>query len=268
MTTPVHLRIQMANMYAAGGETAAIANVFGVSDRTVRNAAVLVGVQVRKGRPKARAVSSRDDNIKRMFIAGCTMQQIGDRHGVSRERVRQILERKHGIFGADGGKAKQQQAREQKRAERLDELSMKRWGMPFKEARALRRSGVTRLFESQRNAAKNRAIPWKLTLAQWWQMWQESGRWESRGRGKGKYCLARLGDAGAYEIGNVWVCEFAENCREAISHAQRGSKGNVHCLYPGLERSWVAKHNRKTLGRFATREEAEAAKRAYVEQLN
>lgn len=46
-------------------------------------------------------------------------------------------------------------------------------------------------------------------------LWLESGRWDRRGPRKGQYVMARHGDKGAYEIGNVRICSQEENHRES-----------------------------------------------------
>ena len=48
---------------------------------------------------------NRTNNIIKMFVAGNTLQAIGRKYNISRERVRQILA-KHRISGKDGGTKK------------------------------------------------------------------------------------------------------------------------------------------------------------------
>ena len=47
------------------------------------------------------------------------------------------------------------------------------------------------------------------------QCWLDSGRLLNRGRGAGKYCLARLNDLGSYAPGNLEVLTWEENSRKA-----------------------------------------------------
>jgi NUMOD3 motif len=68
-------------------------------------------------------------------------------------------------------------------------------------------------YQSQKGRAKKRGIPFLLTEAQWQQIWDESGKWHLRGRGKGKYCMSRFFDRGAYEIGNVRIVLNKTNTR-------------------------------------------------------
>lgn len=62
-----------------------------------------------------------------------------------------------------------------------------------------------KLYTQHKSNAKRRGIPFLLTLEEWKSIWIESGKWEQRGRGADKYCMCRLSDAGAYEVGNVFI---------------------------------------------------------------
>jgi hypothetical protein len=67
-------------------------------------------------------------------------------------------------------------------------------------------------YRRHENNARHRGIPFLLTFAEWRSIWESSGRWEQRGAGKGQYVMARPGDRGSYEIGNV-VIQLAEENR-------------------------------------------------------
>jgi len=72
-------------------------------------------------------------------------------------------------------------------------------------------TGLRRLFIAQKAAAKQRGIPFLLSLAEWQQIWEASGYLNQRGAKRGQYCMARLGDAGPYAIGNVEVISNSDN---------------------------------------------------------
>jgi hypothetical protein len=59
-----------------------------------------------------------------------------------------------------------------------------------------------------------RGIPFNLTFEQWWSIWEKSGKWEQRGNKKGQYCMARYGDIGGYEAGNVRIEKLETNVAE------------------------------------------------------
>jgi hypothetical protein len=60
------------------------------------------------------------------------------------------------------------------------------------------------------NAKNSRKIKWDITFPEWWKVWQDSGKWEQRGKGKG-YCMTRIGDTGGYEVNNVEIKTISEN---------------------------------------------------------
>ena len=69
-------------------------------------------------------------------------------------------------------------------------------------------------YHAHRQDAKRRGIPFLMTLEEWWDIWQSSGKWEQRGPRRGQYVMARFGDQGAYEPGNVKICPVRENMAE------------------------------------------------------
>ena len=68
-------------------------------------------------------------------------------------------------------------------------------------------------FVEQRAHAGDRGIEWKLTYEEWLAVWGD--KLPARGATKGKLCMARRGDTGAYEVGNVFLQEFGANVRNA-----------------------------------------------------
>lgn len=80
--------------------------------------------------------------------------------------------------------------------------------------------------------AKKRGVGFRLTFEEWWGVWEASGKWSLRGRGRGQYVMARFGDQGVYEIGNVRICLASENLGERnrshpISAEQASALGKV-----------------------------------------
>jgi hypothetical protein len=47
-----------------------------------------------------------------------------------------------------------------------------------------------------RFGAKGRGIGWNFTFESWLKYWQDSGRWEQRGRHRGEYVMFRINDEG------------------------------------------------------------------------
>jgi hypothetical protein len=67
----------------------------------------------------------------------------------------------------------------------------------------------------QRAQARMRKIPFTLTLHEWWDIWETSGKWEQRGRRKDQYCMSRVNDCGGYEVDNVFIQHHSENVKDA-----------------------------------------------------
>ncbi len=88
--------------------------------------------------------------------------------------------------------------------------------MALTEGERARRYAVTprgRYVRHKANANR-RGVPFNLTFSEWWAIWQESGAWEKRGNRQGQYCMARNGDRGGYEVGNVRIVRMETNTAE------------------------------------------------------
>lgn len=161
-----------------------------------------------------------------------TLQEIGNVFGICRERVRQITSWEFGIDKIEGGgaikcflgkrekaekKAAHRSAREQRFfdkwrvteefAKSISDLKLSNWSHPI------------RLFERQRQNAKNRGVGWDMTFKQWWDIWQESGHWHERGRRADGYVMGRYGDSDGYTPDNVYICTLRQNSMDGyIAH--------------------------------------------------
>jgi hypothetical protein len=76
-------------------------------------------------------------------------------------------------------------------------------------------------YSQHRFAANNRGIAFNLTFDEWKAIWRASGHFEERGRRKGQYVMARIGDQGAYEPGNVAIITSEQNHAEG-NKSKRG----------------------------------------------
>jgi len=218
---------------------------------------------------RPRAIKPPDARALRMiemYRSGLTLAQIGQRYDVTRERARQIL-RKYGCAPDEGGRTKRGNERRASRNAIADAKAYRKYGCSLAECRQIKAAGGTMAFSYQRRAAHMRGIKWGLMLKQWWDLWQQSGHWSERGRGAAKYCMARVRDRGDYEVGNVYITTARENGQEYQKSRYRTSVRlypvGVTNLYPGTDRPFLAKIGKKWVGRFATPEEAKAARESH-----
>lgn len=158
-----------------------------------------------------------------LFRDGETLESIGQKFGCTREYVRQCITAL-GVKREDGGVAVTAQRKEQSRKDALDARSLRHRGMTVDEFRALP-TKVRDAYRYQKRNAAFRGIEWNLNLAQWWEIWHLSGKWEKRGRGHG-YCMARKGDTGPYSPDNVYICTCAQNTSDSYEfkpwHERKG----------------------------------------------
>ena len=88
-------------------------------------------------------------------------------------------------------------------------------------------------WHQQKAQAKNRKdkngdpIVWKLSFDEWITIWLDSGHWEQRGVGPGKYCMSRINDIGNYEVGNVKIKTMSENVIEGQLGRKFPQKGRT-----------------------------------------
>lgn len=157
----------------------------------------------------------RADDMRRRYEDGETLEVIGQRFGVTRERVRQIMTGRFGTTSKDGGQAETARRKRREFHKKRDARVMKLWGCTYKQYRSIlkRPERPTYLFSQQRKNADQRGIGWELTLWQWWKIWEQSGHWGERGRGRA-YHMCRLNDAGPYAVDNVYIATGVDNIRD------------------------------------------------------
>lgn len=173
------------------------------------------------------------------YTHGKTLQQIGDSYGLTRERVRQII-KKTGIKKDQGGRSIRTLINIRYQKKKKDEIHPV-YGCKKSEAIVLnggqnvscRGTPAHRYVEHRRNAIY-RQIGWEITFPQWMKIWQDSGKWELRGRGQG-YCMARIGDTGPYHPDNVEIKTCGENFSDSYyKHPWHvrfdGRIKKTHCL--------------------------------------
>lgn len=166
-----------------------------------------------------------------LYSSGKTLQEVGDCFGVSRERVRQVIRGKFGLDAYLDGRSKRSISKETKAAANREARLLAKYGCTKEQytqmleiGRRMTDGGVpfcrtpTGAWHSQRRTAMTRKIPWEISLWDWWMVWQASGKWEQRGRGRG-YMMCRKGDQGPYSLDNVYIATGAHNA--SLAHQLR-----------------------------------------------
>ena len=164
---------------------------------------------------------ARAEDMRVMFTAGLTLQAIGDKYSLSRERVRQILKNQCSLNGALGGRALITFIRSERPVppSKLDARCLVTMGCSRVNYQELTGSKYATVdlhaarFITQKNNAKKRGIAWAMTFPEWWAIWQASGHYQDL-KGIGSYCMARIHDTGGYSVGNVYICTFAQNSHD------------------------------------------------------
>lgn len=202
-----------------------------------------------------------------LYRQGATLQQIGDRYGISRERVRQVLSKRFGICGEDGGKQATRRRFEEAKSAAKDRDSLLRYGCQYSEWKSVP-SSLKRAYRMQKRSAAYRGIAFNLTPYEFVRLWRESGKLSQRGRGRDKFCMSRINDSGGYEVGNVQFITNAENIRlyqlERARKPKIASKTpGVYLMYPGYKKPYVARYGKKHLGFFRDAQSAVAARSEY-----
>jgi hypothetical protein len=72
-----------------------------------------------------------------------------------------------------------------------------------------------RRFKEHRDNSRRRDILFLFGFPLWIATWWESGHWHQRGRRRGQYVMARLGDRGAYSVDNIAIIPHVENTSAA-----------------------------------------------------
>lgn len=166
----------------------------------------------------------RREAMAKLYSEGKTLREIGEAHGITRERVRQLIF-SLGLTGKDGGvqkRARDRAARKRiRRAAERDRKCFAIYGVSHAVALEINgglslthKQSVTRMYFHQWRNAVARGIEWQMNLEQWVQVWEASGRFSDRGRTADSYVMARKGDVGPYAPWNVYITTLADNVRD------------------------------------------------------
>lgn len=168
--------------------------------------------QMMSERPESKM---RAQDMRQRYEDGQTLEQIGQRYGLTRERVRQIMTEKFGTTGRDGGQSEMARRKRREFHKKREARCLKQWGCSYRQYHQILKhpDKPTYAYVQQRRNARARGIGWELSLIQWWKIWEASGHWNDRGRGRG-YGMCRHRDAGPYAVDNVYIATCVENIQD------------------------------------------------------
>ena len=178
---------------------------------TVVNLAIQYDIQFRHGGRKIGG-DERSARMAALYRQGMTLAEIGGQYGITRERVRQIITKKHGLTAKDGGQALVAVLGAAARLNKIEARYQKKYGCSRTQYYEVLQAGGTRGFTELQRNAKRDGIELDLKLWQWWTLWQESGHWNERGRGRG-YWLFRLRPDAPLSIDNYCIAPGHEAMR-------------------------------------------------------
>jgi hypothetical protein len=242
-------RQEVADLCLAGKSVASVAAEYGVTAPRIYTIFKILGIPLPRreaAERDSRAPTARDLEMAAMHKGGSTLLEIGEKFGLTRERIRQILSRKLGITKHEGGcavrsfrntsaKVAALRAKDERKAARCSAL----WGMSLdgyeSHVGEFGSCGVTsspmHKYTSQRANARKRGIAWNFTFADWWRVWQESGKWDERALSKTGYVMARWGDGDApYSVDTVYICTQSQNAKDSYivsPSAERSAKARI-----------------------------------------
>lgn len=213
---------RLKELAAEGKTRSEAAAEVGISATLASTYAMELGIKFRHG--GKRLHDERAEPMAAMYKGGKTLDEIGKLYGLTRERVRQLIKKYCGLTGADGGISASAERKRLAAMAKKDAASFAKHGCSHAQYIELMRLGTdlvasgiprcktpTGAFQSQRRNALARGIEWNLTLWDWWQVWQKSGKWDRRGRGKEAFVMCRFKDDGAYDVGNVYIATHSHN---------------------------------------------------------
>lgn len=201
--------------------------------------------QKRKRRGPKPRMAERARQMEQLYRGGMTLQDIGTRFGVTRERTRQIL-KKQGLTYRDGGQCKRAEEKRAARklriaaatASRKDPKCLEWLGCTHAEAVQLNggrqpwsRDSCARKYIDRKRNAKRDGIEWKLTFPEWCALWGD--RWKQIGRARDSLVIARKGSNGSFSFGNCYITTLAESSRTSMAKTIR----NRRAFYQRNERA-------------------------------
>ena len=164
----------------------------------------------------------RNKEIVSEYKAGTPMPDLAETYDLTRQGIQLIL-KAHGISAKDGGariRAQQKMVEKlKKNTNSKDERCLAKWGCTYEQWQTLRDfnknfhlTPIARYIQHRSNVKRDNLI-WQISLWDWWNIWQTSGKYNIRGRGKEGYCMTRKNTKLGYTKDNVKITTVSENLK-------------------------------------------------------
>ena len=164
------------------------------------------------------AARLRDEQINQLYLSGKSSGEIGLMFGLSTARVGQILKKfPRPVWVIAGAKKAQQRRRDElarEKAARAEDRCLSRYGVSLSVFQMIQvaHGGYIRPYLDKKHNAASRKSDWNLSLLDWVALWTASGKWSARGRGPGRFGLARIDTSKPYDKTNCFIGEFKQTC--------------------------------------------------------
>ncbi len=219
---------------------------------------------VRTARRPNPVLEARNQQICTRYAAGETLAAIGSSFDISSERVRKIL-KKFGLDKTNGGLAIRN--RDKPRKPPVEPYCLRVFGCTAEELDKFTLA-ERRAFLQQRTNVRRTDVPWRLTLAQWCNIWFRSGKWAQRGRGPFKHGLSRIDRSGAFSEENALILKNSRSARHKLKAANQLPALEFHreaWVLARLEAAWA--ENCRADSAIAANAVQESAYRKYWEDV-
>lgn len=167
----------------------------------------------------AKRNSARYFEVSTLYLSGFSSTEIAKKFGCSGQNIRQMLKRM-GLGSSVGGPWVKAKERAKERAAEVEARRLARWGLTKNELEQIAPNGTAhpdspmRVFWYKKRNADRFGVSWELSFAEWWKIWQDSGRWNERGRGK--YVMGRLKNDGPFSVENTVIMSQSEASKRSF----------------------------------------------------
>ena len=216
---------EIIKLYLAETPIKELISQFSLTKQSIYNIIKNYGVLPRKPPQSKSEIEKRNLDIASSFKSGIPMTELASTYGMTRQGIQLIL--KHlGMNAKAGGASIRSKERQlnlinNKILNRERNCNIK-WGCTLDQWQTLRNMNLNfhltpiARYIQHRSNVKRQNIDWHISLWQWWTIWNTSGLYNSRGRGKNGYCMTRLKDQGPYTYDNVYITTISKNLKDGF----------------------------------------------------